>query len=116
MRAVDVTLGGQVVTLRIPVPSKIIAAFDTLQTKDPEAQILAGLKVFATYAAEGWSWPTEPEPAWEALWDAGVSVEDVQNAIRTWATACNAAMGVEAAKKEAETFPAKPDRDDDHHP
>lgn len=111
MRAVDVTLGGQVVTVRIPVPSKIFAAFATVRTPDPDAQVLAGMQIFATYAVSEWYWPTEPEAAWEAAWDDGVSVKDVQQAITAWVKACNIALGVEAAEKEAETFPDRHDGD-----
>lgn len=118
MRAVDVTLGGVLVTLRIPVPSKILAALGSLQTDGDIASLEAAyVGVLAAHAVE-WPWSREPAQAWEGMWDAGVSWPDVQGAVGAWVTACNGALGVlvEAAKAKEATFPGEPAGDGDRQP
>lgn len=117
MRAVDVTLGGQVVTLRIPVPSKIMASLDSLKAETLEGLEAAYVGVLATHAVD-WRWPREPVQAWAEMWEEGVSWVEVQDAVALWVGACNSALGglVEAAKAKEATFPDGPAGDGDRQP
>jgi hypothetical protein len=118
MRAVKVAFGGVDVTLRIPVPSKILASLATLQTDGDIASLeVAYVGVLSVHAVE-WPWSREPAAAWEAMWDAGVSWPEVQAAVGAWVSACNEALGVlmEAAKAKEATFPSGPAGDGDRQP
>lgn len=117
MRAVTVDLGGPVV-LRVPVPSKILAALESLKGDDLAALERAYVGVLASSAVDGWRWPLDPEQAWAAMWDDGVSWAAVQAAVAAWVAACNGALGVllEAATEQAATFPSGPAGDGDRQP
>ena len=118
MRSVKVSLGPAVVTLRIPVPSKIVAALEGLKGDDLAALECAYVGVLSANAVDGWTWPTEPAQAWDAMWGDGVSWPEVQAAVSAWVDACNAALGslMEAAKAKEATFPDGSAVDGDRQP
>jgi hypothetical protein len=118
MRALDVTLAGRSLTLRIPVPSRSARLVQgVIDAKDPEASELAGVSVLCATAVD-WPWSREAPEAWPAMWDDGVGLHDVHEAVRAWmeAVAAASALLTSEAGKAADTFRAGHDGVGDHAP